>query len=82
MTLLFEDKIEEHIENENTSSNLTMKELQAYYKIRAKILHRKINELNQLVDIQNEDIKGTRGKYTDELITLKEEVSELRNLAS
>lgn len=79
MIQFFEDKIEEYIEKGCT---LTMKELQAYYKLRTKILHRKISELNQLVEVQNEDIKGTRGKYTEELITLKDEVSEIRNMAS
>lgn len=59
-----------------------MKELQAFYKIRTKILHSRINELNKLVLQQNEDIKGTRSHYTDELVTLKDEVSDLRNMAS
>lgn len=58
-----------------------MKELQAFYKIRTKILHSKISELNHLVDNQNGDIRGTRDKYTDELLTLKDEVFDLRNMA-
>lgn len=59
-----------------------MKELQAYYKIRTKILHSKISELNQLVETQNEDIRETRTKYTDDLVSLKEEVKDLREMAS
>ncbi len=58
MTQLFEVQIEDYIEREHT---LSMKELQAFYKMRTRILHSKINELNHLVEIQNEDIKGTRG---------------------
>ena len=59
-----------------------MKELQAFYKLRTKILHTRINELHKLIDHQNEDIRNTRSHYTDELITLKDEVSDLRNMAS
>ncbi|CDW84645.1 UNKNOWN [Stylonychia lemnae] len=80
MTQLFDDQIEEYIERKETG--LSMRELQAFYKIRTKILHSKISELNQLVENQNEDIRGTRGQYTDELLTLKDEVSELRQLQS
>lgn len=78
MTELFEDKIDEFI-SENT---LTMKELQAFYKVRTKILHGRITELNKLVKDQNLDIRDTRSHYTDELVTLRDEVSDLRNMAS
>ena len=78
MLQLFEDQIESAIEQ----TNLTMKELQGFYKIRTKILHSKINELNQLVQTQNRDIHGARLTYTEELVSLKEEISDLRNMAS
>lgn len=78
MLQLFEDKVELYIE---TKGNLDMKELQAFYKVRTKILHMRINELNKLVDNQTEDIKNTRSQYTDELLTFKDDVSELRNMA-
>jgi hypothetical protein len=47
MTEMFEDKIEEFIEQH---SNFSMKELQAFYKMRTKILHSRINELTKLVE--------------------------------
>ena len=45
MLSVFEDQIDAAVEG----ANLTMKEIQGFYKIRTKILHSKINELNQLV---------------------------------
>jgi hypothetical protein len=45
MLSAFEDQIDAAVEG----ANLTMKEIQGFYKIRTKILHSKINELNQLV---------------------------------
>lgn len=77
MTQMFEDKVEEFIEQ----NQLSMKELQAYYKVRTKILHYRITELNLLVDQQNDDIKHTRSQYTDELFSLREEVGDLKNMA-
>jgi len=46
MSQLFEDKIEEFIEE----GSLTMKEIQAFYKLKTKILHSRIKELNKLVE--------------------------------
>eukprot|EP00347_Sterkiella_histriomuscorum_P000691 403374873 len=80
MTQLFDDQIEDYIERKE--SNLSLREVQAFYKIRTRILHGKITELNHLVEAQNEDIRGTRGQYTDELLTLRDEVSYIRNMAS
>ena len=53
-----------------------------FYKIRAKILHSRINELNKLVETQNDDIKMTRDHYADDLINLKGEVDELKGMAN
>ena len=56
MLQLFEEKVEAFVEG----GSLEMKELQAFYKVRTRILHMRINELNKLVDTQTEDIKNTR----------------------
>lgn len=49
MTQLFDDQIEDFIERKE--SNLSLREVQAFYKIRTRILHGKINELNHLVEV-------------------------------
>lgn len=48
MTRLFDDQIEDYIERRE--SNLSLREVQAFYKIRTRILHGKIRELNHLVE--------------------------------
>ena len=57
-----------------------MNEMQAFYKIRTKTLNIQINDLKRLIETQNDDIKQTRSVYTDELIHIKEEVGDLRQL--
>jgi len=57
MTDHFEDQIEAFIEN---NSSFTMRELQAFYKLRTKVLHQRIIELNRLVESQNDDLQGTK----------------------
>jgi hypothetical protein len=79
MTELYEDKIEEFIEQH---SSFSMKELQAFYKMRTKILHSRINELSKLVENQNEDIKVARDQYADDIIYLKDEVTDIKHMAS
>jgi hypothetical protein len=59
-----------------------MREMQAYYKIKTKSLHLKIDELKDIVHSNHKNIMETRGQYTDELLSLKESVSDLRNMAS
>jgi hypothetical protein len=71
MTQLFEDKIDGFI----SEGNLSVKELQAFYKVRTKVLHRKITELNKLVSYQNQGIREIRSHYTDQVVTLRDEVS-------
>jgi len=56
--------------------------MQAYYKIKTKSLHLKIDELKDIVHSNHKNIMETRGQYTDELLSLKESVSDLRNMAS
>ena len=77
MIQLFENQIEQHIEK-----NFTMKEMQAYYKIRTKTLNVQISELKRLIDTQNDDIKMSRSQYTDELTNIREEVGDLRQMHS
>ena len=48
MTRLFDDQIEDYIERRE--SNLSLREVQAFYKMRTRILHGKIRELNHLVE--------------------------------
>ncbi len=59
-----------------------MKELQAYYKIKTSILHNKIKELKVLISDQNKDIQETKSFYTDELVSLKDDIFQIRNMGS
>mmetsp|Transcript_18773 Transcript_18773/g.13603 ORF Transcript_18773/g.13603 Transcript_18773/m.13603 type:complete len:85 (+) Transcript_18773:621-875(+) len=77
MTERFEDQVEQFIDS---SKDFSMKELQSFYKIRTKILHQRIMELNKLVETQNEDLIGARQKYNDNLSNLAGEVQDLRQI--
>jgi len=59
-----------------------MHQLQAYYKLQTRALNFKIKELKKIVYDQQEDIDEQNEGMHNDMTRIKEEVSELRGLAS